>query len=117
MSGNTLLMAILIAHVEAYSDDYFMPENSEGFDGCWRWNGIIYFIYKSSFFTFNLFICHPGNNLHVFLFPFRMSRVCLTLLSAMVAQGPDTARDVFSHFDFNNKFLPGLVKKRDKKVK
>ncbi|OXB68655.1 hypothetical protein ASZ78_014302 [Callipepla squamata] len=46
----------------------------------------------------------------------RMSRVCLTLLSAMVAQGPDTARDVFSHFDFNNKFLPGLVKKRDKKV-
>uniref|UniRef100_A0A669R695 URB1 ribosome biogenesis homolog n=1 Tax=Phasianus colchicus TaxID=9054 RepID=A0A669R695_PHACC len=43
------------------------------------------------------------------------SRVCLTLLSAMVAQGPDTARDVFSHFDFNNKFLPGLVKKRDKK--
>ncbi|XP_065597859.1 nucleolar pre-ribosomal-associated protein 1 [Cyrtonyx montezumae] len=45
----------------------------------------------------------------------RMSRVCLTLLSAMVAQGPDTARDVFSHFDFNNKFLPGLVKKRDKK--
>lgn len=60
--------------------------------------------------------CHPGNNLHVFLFPFRMSRVCLTLLSAMVAQGPDTARDVFSHFDFNNKFLPALVKKRDKKV-
>uniref|UniRef100_A0A8B9CB62 URB1 ribosome biosis homolog n=1 Tax=Anser brachyrhynchus TaxID=132585 RepID=A0A8B9CB62_9AVES len=45
----------------------------------------------------------------------RMSRVCLTLLSAMVAQGPDSARDVYSHFDFNNKFLPGLVKKRDKK--
>lgn len=38
--------------------------------------------------------CHPGNNLHVFLFPFRMSRVCLTLLSAMVAQGPDTARNL-----------------------
>uniref|UniRef100_A0A8C2SXU5 URB1 ribosome biogenesis homolog n=1 Tax=Coturnix japonica TaxID=93934 RepID=A0A8C2SXU5_COTJA len=45
----------------------------------------------------------------------RLSRVCLTLLSAMVAQGPDTARDVFSHFDFNNKFLHGLVKRRDKK--
>ncbi|NXY42295.1 NPA1P protein, partial [Ceuthmochares aereus] len=45
----------------------------------------------------------------------RMSRVCLTLLSAMVAQGPDSARDVFSHFDFNNKFLPGLLKKRCKK--
>ncbi|NWW94941.1 NPA1P protein, partial [Rhynochetos jubatus] len=45
----------------------------------------------------------------------RMSRVCLTLLSAMVAQGPDSTRDVFSHFDFNNKFLPGLLKKRCKK--
>lgn len=44
MSGNALLMAILIAHVEADSDDCFMPENSEGFDGCWRWNEIIYFI-------------------------------------------------------------------------
>jgi len=49
-------------------------------------------------------------------FCFRMSRVCLTLLSAMVAQGPDSARDVYSHFDFNNKFLPGLLKKRCKKV-
>ncbi|KFQ34461.1 Nucleolar pre-ribosomal-associated protein 1, partial [Mesitornis unicolor] len=45
----------------------------------------------------------------------RLSRVCLTLLSAMVAQGPDSARDVYSHFDFNNKFLPGLLKKRCKK--
>ncbi|NXW42813.1 NPA1P protein, partial [Nyctiprogne leucopyga] len=45
----------------------------------------------------------------------RMSRTCLTLLSAMVAQGPDSARDVYSHFDFNNKFLPGLLKKRCKK--
>ncbi|NWQ98270.1 NPA1P protein, partial [Burhinus bistriatus] len=45
----------------------------------------------------------------------RMSQVCLTLLSAMVAQGPDSARDVYSHFDFNNKFLPGLLKKRCKK--
>ncbi|NXG83836.1 NPA1P protein, partial [Stercorarius parasiticus] len=45
----------------------------------------------------------------------RMNQVCLTLLSAMVAQGPDSARDVYSHFDFNNKFLPGLLKKRHKK--
>ncbi|KAM9390262.1 nucleolar pre-ribosomal-associated protein 1 [Phaethornis superciliosus] len=45
----------------------------------------------------------------------RVSRGCLTLLSAMVAQGPDSARDVYSHFDFNNKFLPGLLKKRCKK--
>ncbi|XP_053312783.1 nucleolar pre-ribosomal-associated protein 1 [Spea bombifrons] len=44
----------------------------------------------------------------------RMSRICLNLLSAMVTQGPECARDVFSHFDFNNKFLPGLLKKRDK---
>ncbi|KAM8819873.1 nucleolar pre-ribosomal-associated protein 1 [Eudromia elegans] len=46
---------------------------------------------------------------------YRMCQVCLTLLSAMVAQGPDSARDVYSHFDFNNKCLPGLVKKRDRK--
>uniref|UniRef100_A0A8C6X862 URB1 ribosome biosis homolog n=1 Tax=Naja naja TaxID=35670 RepID=A0A8C6X862_NAJNA len=45
----------------------------------------------------------------------RLSRLCLTLLSAMVSQGPDAARDVYSHFDFNNKFLPNLVKKRDYK--
>ncbi|XP_068038864.1 nucleolar pre-ribosomal-associated protein 1 isoform X1 [Anomalospiza imberbis] len=44
----------------------------------------------------------------------RMSRGCLTLLSAMVAQGPDSARDLYSHFDFNNKYLPGLLKKRCK---
>ncbi|XP_073524409.1 nucleolar pre-ribosomal-associated protein 1 [Phyllobates terribilis] len=44
----------------------------------------------------------------------RMSRLGLNLLSAMVTQGPDCARDVFSHFDFTNKFLPGLLKKRDK---
>ncbi|XP_075053263.1 nucleolar pre-ribosomal-associated protein 1 isoform X2 [Mixophyes fleayi] len=44
----------------------------------------------------------------------RMSRICFNLLSAMVTQGPDCARSVFSHFDFNNKFLPGLLKKRDK---
>ncbi|XP_044141849.1 nucleolar pre-ribosomal-associated protein 1 [Bufo gargarizans] len=44
----------------------------------------------------------------------RMSRIGLNLLSAMVTQGPDCARDVFSHFDFTNKFLTGLLKKRDK---
>ncbi|XP_070606470.1 nucleolar pre-ribosomal-associated protein 1 [Erythrolamprus reginae] len=46
---------------------------------------------------------------------YRLSRLCLTLLSAMVTQGSDAARDVYSHFDFNNKFLPNLVKKRDYK--
>ncbi|KAM7034097.1 nucleolar pre-ribosomal-associated protein 1-like [Acridotheres tristis] len=45
----------------------------------------------------------------------KMSRGCLTLLSAMVAQGPDSARDVYSHFDFTNKYLPGLLKKGFKK--
>ncbi|XP_063812468.1 nucleolar pre-ribosomal-associated protein 1 [Pseudophryne corroboree] len=44
----------------------------------------------------------------------RVSRICFNLLSAMVTQGQDCARSVFSHFDFNNKFLPGLLKKRDK---
>ncbi|XP_029459452.1 nucleolar pre-ribosomal-associated protein 1 isoform X2 [Rhinatrema bivittatum] len=44
----------------------------------------------------------------------RMTRICLNLMSAMVTQGPDAARDVFGHFDFNNKFLPTLMKKRDK---
>ncbi|KAM7052097.1 nucleolar pre-ribosomal-associated protein 1-like isoform 1-T1 [Acridotheres tristis] len=33
----------------------------------------------------------------------------------MVAQGPDSAKDVYSHFDFNNKYLPGLLKKGFKK--
>ncbi|XP_067849273.1 nucleolar pre-ribosomal-associated protein 1 isoform X2 [Heptranchias perlo] len=44
----------------------------------------------------------------------RYIRVCLGLMSAMVSQGPDAARDFFSHFDFNNKMLSGLLKKRDK---
>ncbi|NXF01342.1 NPA1P protein, partial [Smithornis capensis] len=44
----------------------------------------------------------------------RLSRGCLMLLSAMVAQGPDSARDVYSHFDFNNKYLPALLKRRCK---
>ncbi|XP_063275337.1 nucleolar pre-ribosomal-associated protein 1 isoform X2 [Prinia subflava] len=45
----------------------------------------------------------------------RMSQGCLCLLSAMVAQGPDSARDVYSHFDFNNKYLPGLLKRKSMK--
>ncbi|XP_067897159.1 nucleolar pre-ribosomal-associated protein 1 isoform X2 [Heterodontus francisci] len=44
----------------------------------------------------------------------RYTRVCFGLMSAMVSQGPDAARDFLSHFDFNNKMLPGLLKKRDK---
>ncbi|KAJ1119751.1 hypothetical protein NDU88_007936 [Pleurodeles waltl] len=44
----------------------------------------------------------------------RMARICLNLMSAMVTQGPDSARDFFSQFDFHNKFLSGLLKKRDK---
>ncbi|XP_048349854.1 nucleolar pre-ribosomal-associated protein 1 isoform X2 [Sphaerodactylus townsendi] len=48
---------------------------------------------------------------------YRMSRLCLTLLSAMVTQGSDAARDIYCHFDFNNKFLSGLAKKRDYKGK
>ncbi|CAN2387608.1 URB1 ribosome biogenesis 1 homolog (S. cerevisiae) [Pristimantis euphronides] len=50
----------------------------------------------------------------VFSATHRMSRIGLNLLSAMVTQGPDCARDVFSHFDFTNKFLAGLLKRRDK---
>ncbi|RXM92802.1 Nucleolar pre-ribosomal-associated protein 1, partial [Acipenser ruthenus] len=46
----------------------------------------------------------------------RYVRLCLNLLSAMVSQGPDSAREVFSHFDFS-KSLSGLAKKRDRKVK
>ncbi|XP_064412934.1 nucleolar pre-ribosomal-associated protein 1 [Latimeria chalumnae] len=45
---------------------------------------------------------------------YRYARVCLNLLTAMVTQGPESARELFAHFDFNKKFLPGLVKKRDK---
>lgn len=44
----------------------------------------------------------------------RMTRACLNLMSAMVTQGPDSARDFFSQFDFHNKFLSGLLKKRNK---
>ncbi|KAJ8391476.1 hypothetical protein AAFF_G00089500 [Aldrovandia affinis] len=43
----------------------------------------------------------------------RFVRHCLGFLSAMVSQGPDTAREVFSHFQFS-KGLSGLAKRRDK---
>ncbi|XP_059824654.1 nucleolar pre-ribosomal-associated protein 1 [Hypanus sabinus] len=43
----------------------------------------------------------------------RCAKACLHLLSAMVSQGPEAARNFFSHFDFNNKLLSGLLKIRD----
>ncbi|XP_066555925.1 nucleolar pre-ribosomal-associated protein 1 [Amia ocellicauda] len=43
----------------------------------------------------------------------RCSRRCLSFLSAMVSQGPDAAREVFSHFNFS-KSLSGLARRRDK---
>ncbi|KAJ7990103.1 hypothetical protein DPEC_G00296820 [Dallia pectoralis] len=43
----------------------------------------------------------------------RFVRQCLSLLSAMVAQGADTAREVFSHFHFS-KGLSALARRRDK---
>lgn len=47
----------------------------------------------------------------------RCTKVCLALLSAMVGQGTEAARDFFGHFDFYNKLLPGLLKKRDGAVR
>ncbi|XP_055965198.1 nucleolar pre-ribosomal-associated protein 1 [Sorex fumeus] len=46
---------------------------------------------------------------------YRMARACLNLLTAMVAQGAEAARDVSSLFDLNKKTLYGLVTKRDTK--
>ncbi|KAM7133116.1 nucleolar pre-ribosomal-associated protein 1 isoform 1-T1 [Molossus nigricans] len=46
---------------------------------------------------------------------YRMARACLTLMAAMVTQGPEAARDVCSHFDLNKKTLYTLVTKRDSK--
>uniref|UniRef100_A0A8C9VHG9 URB1 ribosome biogenesis homolog n=1 Tax=Scleropages formosus TaxID=113540 RepID=A0A8C9VHG9_SCLFO len=43
----------------------------------------------------------------------RFVRVCLCLLSSMVSQGADMAREVFSHFYFG-KDLSGLARRRDK---
>ncbi|XP_035010769.2 nucleolar pre-ribosomal-associated protein 1 [Hippoglossus stenolepis] len=44
----------------------------------------------------------------------RFVRHCLGLLSALVSQGPEAAREVFSHIHIN-KALSGLAKRRDKK--
>nr|XP_019943993.1 PREDICTED: nucleolar pre-ribosomal-associated protein 1 isoform X2 [Paralichthys olivaceus] len=49
---------------------------------------------------------HSGNH--------RFVRQCLGLLSALVSQGPEAAREVFSHIHIN-KALSGLAKRRDKK--
>nr|XP_058152142.1 nucleolar pre-ribosomal-associated protein 1 isoform X2 [Dasypus novemcinctus] len=46
---------------------------------------------------------------------YRTARACLNLMSALVAQGPEAARDVCSHFDLNTKPLYALVTKRDSK--
>ncbi|KAJ8368561.1 hypothetical protein SKAU_G00085890 [Synaphobranchus kaupii] len=43
----------------------------------------------------------------------RFVRQCLCFLSAMVSQGPDTTREVFSHFQFS-KGLSALARRRDK---
>ncbi|KAG7471205.1 hypothetical protein MATL_G00121940 [Megalops atlanticus] len=43
----------------------------------------------------------------------RFVRQCLSLLSAMVSQGPDTAREVFSHFQFS-KGLSALARRKEK---
>ncbi|KAM9318532.1 nucleolar pre-ribosomal-associated protein 1 [Pholidichthys leucotaenia] len=44
---------------------------------------------------------------------YRFIRLCLTLLSALVTQGPDAAREVLSRFHIN-KDLPRLAKMKDK---
>ncbi|EHH17017.1 URB1 ribosome biogenesis 1-like protein [Macaca mulatta] len=46
---------------------------------------------------------------------YRLARACLSLMAAMVTQGPEAARDVCSHFDLNKKTLYTLVIKRDSK--
>ncbi|KAM4888753.1 nucleolar pre-ribosomal-associated protein 1 [Thomomys bottae] len=46
---------------------------------------------------------------------YRMARACLDLMTAMVTQGSEAARDVCSHFDLNKKPLYALVTKRDAK--
>uniref|UniRef100_A0A3Q1CDU5 URB1 ribosome biogenesis homolog n=1 Tax=Amphiprion ocellaris TaxID=80972 RepID=A0A3Q1CDU5_AMPOC len=44
----------------------------------------------------------------------RFVRQCLSLLSALVSQGPEAAREVLSHIHIN-KSLSGLAKRKDKK--
>ncbi|XP_063495409.1 nucleolar pre-ribosomal-associated protein 1 isoform X3 [Symphalangus syndactylus] len=46
---------------------------------------------------------------------YRLARACLSLMAAMVTQGPEAARDVCSHFDLNKKTLYTLVTKKDSK--
>uniref|UniRef100_A0A3Q1GR05 URB1 ribosome biogenesis homolog n=1 Tax=Acanthochromis polyacanthus TaxID=80966 RepID=A0A3Q1GR05_9TELE len=45
----------------------------------------------------------------------RFVRQCLSLLSALVSQGPEAAREVLTHIHIN-KSLSGLAKRKDKKV-
>uniref|UniRef100_A0A4W6E3K8 URB1 ribosome biogenesis homolog n=1 Tax=Lates calcarifer TaxID=8187 RepID=A0A4W6E3K8_LATCA len=44
----------------------------------------------------------------------RFVRQCLSLLSALVSQGPEAAREILSHI-YINKTLSGLAKRKDKK--
>ncbi|XP_021040517.1 nucleolar pre-ribosomal-associated protein 1 [Mus caroli] len=46
---------------------------------------------------------------------YRMARACLDLMTAMVTQGPEAAREVCSSLDLNKKALFALVTKRDSK--
>lgn len=46
---------------------------------------------------------------------YRFVRQCLSLLTALVSQGPEAAREVLSHI-YINKSLSGLAKRKDKKV-
>nr|XP_045005355.1 nucleolar pre-ribosomal-associated protein 1 isoform X2 [Jaculus jaculus] len=46
---------------------------------------------------------------------YRMGRACLELMTAMVTQGPEAARDVCSRFDLNKQTLHTLVTKRGSK--
>ncbi|XP_006886816.1 PREDICTED: nucleolar pre-ribosomal-associated protein 1 [Elephantulus edwardii] len=46
---------------------------------------------------------------------YKLARSCLNLMAAVVAQGPEAARDVCSNFDLNKKSLYALVTKRDSK--
>ncbi|XP_065816652.1 nucleolar pre-ribosomal-associated protein 1 isoform X2 [Labrus bergylta] len=46
----------------------------------------------------------------------RFVRQCLSLLSALVSQGPEAAREVLSHIHIN-RVVSGLAKRRDKKGK
>ncbi|XP_037688521.1 nucleolar pre-ribosomal-associated protein 1 isoform X2 [Choloepus didactylus] len=46
---------------------------------------------------------------------YKMARACLNLMAALVAQGPEAARDVCSQFDWSKKPLYALATKRDSK--